>query len=378
MTVIIKIGIFLLNIVYFFIKLFPTRNKVTMISRQSNKESMDFKLIRKEIESRNNGFKVVALCHKLEGGINSTIGNKIKYIFHMFRQMYEIATSRVVVLDSYCMVISILKHKKKLKIIQMWHSMGTMKKFGYAVLGLNEGSNVKIAYAMKMHKNYDYIFASGEAYKEHLASGFNYTTDNILTFPLPRYDLLKDDKYNQECINKIEKEYPIVKKKKNIIYCPTFRKYENDFDFYLNKLVDSVNLKKYNLIVKLHPLSTAKVNIENKSIIVDKKFSTFDMLSVADYVISDYSCVIYEAAIKNIALYFYNFDMDVYLNNRGLALDYYKELPGVISANPKDIMDDIEKDNYDYKKLKKFSDKYVEPSDGATKNIVDFIFKIMI
>ena len=378
MLLIIKIGIICLNILYFFLKLIPTKKKITMISRQSDKESMDFRLVRQEIESRNKGYKVVVLCHKLEGGIKSTFFTKIKYIFHMLRQMYHIATSKVVILDSYCMVVSILKHKKKLKIIQMWHSMGTMKKFGYAVLDSKEGSNSKIAHAMHMHKNYDYIFASGEAYKSHLASGFNYTTDNILTFPLPRYDLLKDKEFDKKCKNKILKEYPILAKKKNIIYCPTFRKYECDFEYHLNELINSIDKEKYNLIIKLHPLSLLNININNKDVIVDNKFATFDMLSIADYVISDYSCVIYEAAVKNIALYFYNFDYDVYLENRGLAIDYYKELPGVISKDPKDIARDIEKNNYDYTKLKKFSDKYVEPTDGATKNIVDFIFNIMI
>lgn len=378
MIIIIKVGIVLLNIFYFFLKLIPTKKKITMISRQSNNESMDFRLVRQEIEARNNGYKVVVLCHKLDGGIKSTVFTKIKYIFHMIRQMYHIATSKVVVLDSYCMVVSILKHKKKLKIIQMWHSMGTMKKFGYAVLDCAEGSNSKIAYAMHMHKNYDYIFASGDAYKDHLASGFNYTTDNMLTFPLPRYDLLKDKEFEKRCRNRILKEYPILGTKKNIIYCPTFRKYECEFSKHVNELVNCVNTDKFNLIVKLHPLEETKIDVENKSIIVDNKFPTFDMLSIADYVISDYSCVIYEAAVKNIALYFYNFDYDVYLENRGLAIDYYKELPGVISKNPKDIFDDIEKNNYDYDKLKKFSDKYVEPTDGATKNIVDFIFKIML
>lgn len=378
MTVIIKIGIFFINIIYFFIKLVPTKNKITLISRQSDKETMDFRLIREEIEKRNTNTKVVVLCHKLEGGINSTLNTKIKYIFHMFKQMYNIATSKVVILDSYCMVISILKHKRKLKIIQMWHSMGTMKKFGYAVLGLEEGSNKKIAYAMNMHKNYDYIFASSDAYKDHLAKGFNYSTDNMLTYPLPRYDLLKSKKYNKECKDKIFKTYPNLKNKKNIIYCPTFRKYETDFEEALNKLINCVDFTKYNLILKLHPLSIVKLNNEYDGLIIDKEYSTFDMLSVADYVISDYSCVIYEAAVKNIALYFYNFDYDTYLDSRGLAIDYYKELPGIISKNPKDIIKDIEKDDYDYLKLKKFSDKYVEPSKCATKNIVDFVFKIML
>lgn len=378
MVLIIKIGTLFLNIIYLFIKLIPTKNKITMISRQSNDEPMDFRLIREEIEKRDKNIKVVVLAHQLDGGINSTLLNKIKYVFHMFRQMYNIATSKVVILDTYCMVISILKHKKRLKIVQIWHSMGTMKKFGYAVLGLNEGSNEKIAYAMKMHKNYDYIFASSDAYKSHLASGFNCNPDIILTYPLPRYDLLKDKNYDKKCKDNIESAYPILKKKKNILYCPTFRKYECGFEEALNKLIKSVDLDKYNLILKLHPLSKTNIDIENKCVIVDNKFSTFDMLSIADYVISDYSCVIYEAAVKNIALYFYNFDMDTYLDKRGLAIDYYKELPGVISKDPKDIINDIEKNNYDYTKLKKFSDKYVTPSNGATKNIVDFIYKIMI
>lgn len=378
MVLIIKIGTFILNFIYLFIKLIPTKNKITMISRQSNTEPMDFRLIREEIERRNNKTKVVVLCHQLDGGINSTFINKIKYIFHMFKQMYHIATSKVVILDTYCMVISILKHKKRLKVIQIWHSMGTMKKFGYAVLGLNEGSSEKIAYAMKMHKNYDYILASSDAYKDHLASGFNCNPDIILTYPLPRYDLLVDSGFDKRCKDKIESTYPILKKKKNIVYCPTFRKYECGFEEALNKLIECVDLNKYNLILKLHPLSKVNIDVKNDGVIIDKKYATFDMLSIADYVISDYSCVIYEAAVKNIALYFYNFDMDTYLDKRGLAIDYYKELPGIISKDPKDIINDIEKNNYDYKKLKEFSDKYVTPSDGATKNIVDFVYKIMI
>ena len=47
--VLINIAKFILNIIYFFIKLFPTRNKIVMISRQTNVPSDDFRLIEKEI-----------------------------------------------------------------------------------------------------------------------------------------------------------------------------------------------------------------------------------------------------------------------------------------------------------------------------------------
>ena len=97
MSILIRLFKIIMNIIYFFIKLFPTKNKITMISRESNKEIIDFKLLREEIEKRND-FKVVVLCKKLEGNIF----NKIGYFFHMFRQMYHIATSKVVILDTYC------------------------------------------------------------------------------------------------------------------------------------------------------------------------------------------------------------------------------------------------------------------------------------
>ena len=374
---IMKIGILFLNIIYFFIKLLPTKNKITMISRQSDTKTIDFSLLEKEIYNRDKRYKVVILCHKLDGGIASTLKNKIKYFFHMFKQMYHIATSKVVILDSYCIVISILKHKRKLKIIQIWHSMGTMKKFGYSVLGLSEGSNVKLAHTMKMHKNYNYIFASGDAYRKHLSLGFNTDINKILVYPLPRYDLLKNNSIQNEYKNKIINQYPIIKNKKNILYCPTFRKKESNFEDAVNKLINCIDTRKYNLIIKLHPLSKIKIDIKKKGIIIDKNFSTLEMLSISDYVISDYSCIIYEAAVKGIPLYFYNYDMDTYIDSRGLAIDYYNELPGKISSNPIEIVKAIENEKYDYLKLKKFSDKYVKPTKNATKDIVDFIFSII-
>lgn len=162
------------NFIYMFFKILPVKDKVTMISRQSDEKTLDFKLLEDEFKQRKPQLQVCILCHKLEGGVNAKLMNKIKYIFHCLKQMYHIATSKIVILDSYCILISILNHRKELKVIQMWHSMGTMKKFGYQILDLEEGSNRKLATDMKMHKNYDYIFASSPAYANYLTEGFGY------------------------------------------------------------------------------------------------------------------------------------------------------------------------------------------------------------
>ena len=101
------------------------------------------------------------------------------------------------------------------------------------------------------------------------------------------------------------------------------------------------------------------------------------VFAVADYVVSDYSCIIYEAAVLGIPLYFYDFDMDFYKNGRGLAIDYENELPGVISEDAAEIVRAIEEDSYDKKALKQFADKYVTPTEHATKDIADFIFRFI-
>ena len=64
-----------------------------MISRQSNEVNDDFKLLGDELLK--NGVKVVYLGRTLDGGVNSTFFTKISYGFHLFTQMYHLATSRV-------------------------------------------------------------------------------------------------------------------------------------------------------------------------------------------------------------------------------------------------------------------------------------------
>ena len=370
-----KIAIIGAKILYSFFKIFPTKNKITMISRQSNEETLDFRLLREEIEKENNKIKVVVLCHKLEGGINASFAEKIKYGMHMLLQMYHIATSKVVILDTYCILISILKHKKSLKVIQMWHSMGTMKKFGYQILDREEGTKKEVANLMKMHKNYDYVFASSMAYSKQLAEGFGCEINKIRIFSLPRVDLLTSEEYKRQITSKIEEKYPKIFTKKNILYCPTFRKDEEQLEKEIYKMIEQIDFEKYNLIIKLHPLS--KIEINNKNVIFDKEFESMDMLFIADYVISDYSCIIYEVAILNIPLFFFAFDLQEYLNNRGLTIDYEKEVPGLVSKDAKEIIEAINNNKYNIKLVEQFRKKYVTNTKDCTKKIVEFVKELM-
>jgi len=371
MSVIIKIGIGILNIIYFFIKLLPTQHKVVFISREKNSPSIDFTLVGEALQAADPKLKVVMLCRRLEPGFS----NKVKYVLHMFRQMYHIATSKVVVLDTYAICISVLRHKKNLVVIQMWHAMGSFKKFGYSILDKKEGSNSKMAKLMHMHENYDYVFASSESCLENFREAFNVAKEKMVVMPLPRVDLVKDKHNIQNNKNKVLEKYPRINDKEVILYAPTFRK-NKDMKKDIQKLIDAVDHDKYNLVIKLHPLS--KTVIDDERVIFDRSFTTLEMACVSDYVITDYSAVVFEIALLDKPLFFYAYDMKDYIDSRNFYMNYEKDMPGKIAANPKKIIEAIEKKDYDVERVRDFANQNVAlVKGGYTNNVVKFIRKFL-
>ena len=102
--------------IYFFLKLLPTNNKkVIFISRQSNRISLDFQLLQEEIYNLNPNYKVVLLCNKVDHSFKGIIN----YYLNTLKHLYHLATAKVCIVDSYCLAVSIPKHKKDLIIIQI-------------------------------------------------------------------------------------------------------------------------------------------------------------------------------------------------------------------------------------------------------------------
>lgn len=368
MTFIIKIINFILNVIYLLFKCFKRRKQITLISRESNTITTDFKLLSDELKKELPDYKIVVLCKKMD--------NKLLYAFHMLKQMYHISRSEVVILDTYCYLISNLKHKKGLKVIQIWHAVGIMKKAGYAIVGLEEGRSEKISKSANMHKNYTYVYTTSKDCIPFMSKVFGCSEDIIKSVPLPRIDLLKDKKYINNIKNKIYKKYNKLKKKTNVLYAPTFRKDNELFEKNIYDLINNFNYDKYNLIIKLHPLCNIKIN--NDRVYICKEFTTSEMLYVSDYVISDYSSIIYEAGIMNKKMIFFAFDLDNYTNGRDFFIDYKGEVPGPICYNAKEVISFLNNSDYSKYKNKDLISKYVDLNiDNYTKNMVNEIKKIL-
>lgn len=364
-NIILKVAIKTLNLFYFFIKFLKTQQKITLISRLNNQNSIDFTVLIDFLKISLPNYKIVALNRKLDKNFKS----KIKYIPHMFIQMYHIATSRLIIIDSYCICISVLNHKKSLKTIQIWHAVGAFKKFGYSILDKEEGSESLLAKIMGMHKNYDYIIISSNYVKPYIQEAFNVNDDKLLVSLLPRINYLQN--YHNELKTKILSTYSLLNNsKKNILYAPTFRKDGTNF---FKIVINNIDYSKYNLIIKQHS-GKEKIYINGKLKYSEESQFGIELLCVADHIITDYSAIMYETMILNKPLYFYVPDLENYEKKRGFYFNYKQCIPGVISNEIKTIMKAISLE-------KQLDDKYrlmLEQSiDKNSDSIENFILKII-
>ena len=355
-----------LNFIYFFMKMFPTRNnRVVMISRQSNSMTLDFRLIKEEMLRNNSNMEVIILTKRLDN-IKRHI---ISYGLFTLKQMFYIATSKVCVVDSYCIPVSILKHKKDLSVLQIWHSLGAIKEFGYQTLGKNSGREKELSIGMNMHKNYDAIISGSEAMTVFFAKAFNYDESCFLNFGLPRIDYLLKEKNRLK--KKIYKVYPGLKNKPTIMYAPTFR---TDNSTGLGKLIDDFNFDKYNLILKSHPNQIIDVSLDK--VYKCPEFSALDLISVCDYVITDYSAIAIEASVLDVKLLYYVYDYEKYSEDNGLNINLFEDMPGCVFRDSKDLVKSLEKHPYNKKALVDYKKKYLPKELGkSTKLIVEWIIE---
>lgn len=352
-----------MGIIYSLFKLKKTENKVAFISRQSEEPSLDFRFLIDGIKANYPQYKVEVLCKMIPAGM---IG-KIKYIGEFFRQMNALATSKAAVLDGYCILACMLKHKKELKIIQIWHALGSFKRFGKSILDMEGGSSSATAKAFKMHEGYDLIATSGDECVKHFSEAFGQPREKFIPIGIPRMDFLTDKNENDKTKDAVYAAYPQLDNgKKTILYVPTFRDTEADVDALhkaTRELVDSVDFSAFNLVVKHHVLDSGNEEIyvdSKENPIVGRSFGGMDFMPVSDFVITDYSSIIYEALLKDLPIYIYCFDGEKYIDERGFYIDFWNDIPAVYSKTAQGIYGAIASgSNVSDEKIQQFKMAYV-------------------
>ena len=345
-------------------------NRITFISNRRNSISGNYESIYTElIKDKNIDIKTV-------------LDTKESFI-SCFKYGYYLASSKVILIDDYIRSVYEIRKRKDNYLIQVWHACGAFKAFGFSRLS-KEGCWSQDS---RSHRTYDYCLVSSRKVAKHYAEAFGMNVDRVIATGVPRTDIFFDEAYKREIRAKIFSTYPMLKDKKVILFAPTFRgssKKEGNYPHYrfdYKKIFESFG-DEYRIIIKHHPHVNNKPVIENeyKDRVIDlsKNEELNELLFVTDILITDYSSVIFEAALLDIPMLFYAFDLDEYISRRGFYCEYISFIPGKLVENMDEIIDALLAGDFEADKIIEFKKDFFDDLDGKSgKRASEFIKRLM-
>lgn len=347
-----------LSVVNPIINLRPIKSdKITIISLEGNELKDDLLLIERALKDK---YRITEVLYEFK---KNTVFTSAGYFINCLKQVWHISNSKLVILSDNNFVISRYK-RSGVKVMQVWHANGAIKRFGNEV-----NRRYKIA-------NYDYILSNGDYWKEIYGKAFGVKEEQIYTTGLPKVDIL----FNEEILELKKKEfyekYPHCRGKKIILYAPTFRGniYEGiePSDESVSKIMNSLD-DEYLLLHKMHPLADSS-RIYNKERELDVSHEDlYQLLIVSDMLISDYSSIIFDYSLLKKPILLYVPDLNEYSERVGLFLNY-EEIPGDICDNVETLIESIKSQP----KVMLGRNKYFDHLDGKnTERAVQLIDEIM-
>lgn len=337
--------------------------KITFISLESNRLEGDFKLISDELQEIEN-YKLNYILVKFE---KSLLGN-IHYFFSCIRQLFEVNSSRLVILDYNNYVVSNFK-RENVSVLQLWHASGAIKKFG---------NDTNRDYAIS---GYDYVITNCDYFVKPFASAFGVSEDRVKVTGIPKTDRLFKKRMIANDKKWMLKNYPQIKDKKVVLYAPTFRGKlmhnlsKSSVD--LNKIQKALG-DEYVILYKMHPLLENMVIGEGDNVICCNGRTIRKLFSVCDYLISDYSAIIIDFSVYEKPMLFYTPDLEEYRDQVGFYIDYEKEMPGPICRSEEDIINAIQNNVFELSQIQSFRDKFFKYQDGnSCERVVALIESIM-
>lgn len=234
-------------------------------------------------------------------------------------------------------------------------------------------------------RRWDYLIAQNEYSSKIFRNCFDFHK-TMLDIGYPRNDTLINNN-NAEYIDAVKEKYGIPKDKKVVLYAPTWRDDQSmgKGKYIFNPHINFDTLKRklhkdYVFIVKYHYLIASKINYTRfEGFIYDIKADIQDLYLIADYLMTDYSSVMFDYSVLKRPMLFYTYDLDQYYGNRGFYFDFIEDAPGPFLYNTDDLINYLTnpQDELYKPKLEAWHKKYNSWDDGkASEKVVELIKEV--
>lgn len=278
----VRVALATLRVLFAVVRAIPAPDRIVFLSRQSNGPTPDIAALTEEIQRDNPDARLIVLARKMRS--NRDIG----YFFHLIRQVWHLAHSTTVVLDSYSLLTSNGIVRPDARVIQMWHAIGSFKKFGWNDLDATNPRRAQLADVLHMHAGNTTVIASSERAADHFAGAFNVGRERVVVSPLPRVDRLRSDgdwataKRAEVRRRELDEDSSRV-----LLVAPTLR---SVLEHQSTEFLESIATRDWTVWLSLHPVSDPR----------ERTFGTDELLAAADAFVTDKSSMIYEAGLLGI------------------------------------------------------------------------------
>lgn len=265
----------------------------------------------------------------------------------------ELAGAKLIVLNEFLPELNEFMLRPESRLIQLWHACGAFKQFGYSHFGLPGG----LSLSSKSHRTYHYAYVSSDTLIPIYAEAFGISRSCILPLGVPRTDCFYRPDYALDIRKRLWARYPVLapdarngqpEKPFTVLFAPTFRGHGIGDAYYPEEVVDyeellSVLPANACLIVRHHPFVKQVPVSENPRILVLPEERINDLLFTTDVLITDYSSVVFEAAVLHIPMLFYTFDLAEYRSGRNFYFPMERFAPGALCTDWKDLLQQLSK-----------------------------------
>lgn len=154
--------------------------------------------------------------------------------------------------------------------------------------------------------------------------------------------------------------------KENILICPTWREYgEDKLVIEIKQLIEQLNIKfssRYNILIRMHNKSKLSTILDPSLFynVSDKEYEIQKLLTITDILITDYSSVFFDFALREKPIILFQFDEIEYKIKRGLLIDDIAKEYGMNVIRQVDnilyFLDNLDL-NFEKKKIIEFNDR---------------------
>lgn len=353
--------------------LFPVKeNRIVFISNRRDDLTGNFQFVYEQLK-KHFGLDIRFVLKHGE--------NKKTDVVTIFRYMYYCATSRIILVDDYIYLLYKMPRREGTLLFQFWHACGAFKTFGFSRLDL-PGGQVQESPA---HRNYDYTIVSSHKIAKFYEEAFTMSPDQVLATGVPRTDIFFSEAYQVQAKKKFYDKYEHLKNRKLLLFAPTFRGNGKHEGYYPLERFDPVKVYEelngeYAIILKHHPYVKNKHIIPEKyqKVILDlsEEEELNDLLFVTDLLVTDYSSVIFEAALLDIPMILYAFDLEEYLAERGFYYEYEYLLPGKKVTGIDELVQAVKEKDFEEERRASFKERFFDQLDGkSSERVASFIIK---